>query len=136
MATAATTIHKALIASPRRNATTPRAHAPTIASTSQGKWRSGLLLFFILLFQPGWTRKTAIRSLALLAPKATPHVGLERPFEFFLRFCTASVQPLLEALNHPGEKAVAPLTTRRLECPCPRRPMDRRCHRRCCICCS
>src|SRR5450830_494431 len=72
MATAATTIHKALIASPRRKATTPRAHAPTIASTSQGRWRSRLLLFFIFIFQPGWTERTASPSLALLASKTSP----------------------------------------------------------------
>ncbi|CAI8993738.1 hypothetical protein EMIT0P253_90178 [Pseudomonas sp. IT-P253] len=38
-----------MIASPRRNATTPRAHAPKIASSSQGRWRSRLLLFFIFM---------------------------------------------------------------------------------------
>src|SRR5450830_1512022 len=80
MATAATTIHKALIASPRRKATTPRAQAPTIASSSQGRWRSGLLLFFIFIFQPERTRKTATLSLAPTGPKAIPGSGRERLF--------------------------------------------------------
>ncbi|MCY1287452.1 hypothetical protein D9M68_523440 [compost metagenome] len=47
MATEATTIHSALMASPRRNATTPKAQAPTIASTTQGMCRRTLLLLFM-----------------------------------------------------------------------------------------
>src|SRR5690606_13771603 len=40
MAMAATTIHRALMGSPRRSATTPSAQAPSTASASQGSWRT------------------------------------------------------------------------------------------------